>query len=54
MPSQAKLHLTIVRICPTNKTWKVPKFTKIYGDTSESTVEHIERYLIEAIDIANN
>ncbi|XP_050916710.1 uncharacterized protein LOC127131862 [Lathyrus oleraceus] len=34
--------------------WKVPKFTKFSGDTSESTVEHIARYLNEVGDIANN
>ncbi|XP_050896367.1 uncharacterized protein LOC127103123 [Lathyrus oleraceus] len=34
--------------------WKVPKFTKFSGDTSESTVEHAARYLIEAGEIANN
>lgn len=34
--------------------WKVPKFTKFSGDTSESTVEHVARYLIEAGEIANN
>ncbi|KAK2428816.1 hypothetical protein QL285_027304 [Trifolium repens] len=34
--------------------WKIPKFTKFAGDTSESTVEHIARYLIEAGDLANN
>lgn len=34
--------------------WKVPKFTKFSGDTRESTVEYIVRYLIEARDIANN
>ena len=34
--------------------WKVPKFTKFSGDTSESTIEHISRYLIEAGDIENN
>lgn len=34
--------------------WKVPKFTKFIGDTNESTVEHISRYLTEAGDIANN
>ena len=33
---------------------KVPKFTKFAGDTSESTVEHIARYLTGAGDIANN
>ena len=34
--------------------WKVPKFTKFSGDTSESTIEHVARYLTEAGDIANN
>lgn len=34
--------------------WKVPKFTKFTGETNESTVEHIARYLAEAEDIANN
>ena len=33
---------------------KVPKFTKFAGDTSESTVEHIARYLTEAGDIEND
>lgn len=30
------------------KGWKVPKFTKFVGDTSESDVEHIARYQTEA------
>ncbi|PNX77758.1 hypothetical protein L195_g033729 [Trifolium pratense] len=34
--------------------WKIPKFIKFAGDTSESTVEHIVRYLAEAGDLANN
>lgn len=34
--------------------WKVPKFTKFYGDTNESIVEYVARYLIEAGEIANN
>ncbi|XP_050890388.1 uncharacterized protein LOC127095791 [Lathyrus oleraceus] len=34
--------------------WKVPKFTKFSKDTSELTVEHVARYLIEAEEIANN
>src|ERR1044072_8607886 len=34
--------------------YKVPQFTKFAGDTNESTVEHIARYLTEAGDIANN
>jgi len=34
--------------------YKIPKFTKFAGDTSESTVEHIARYLIEAGDLAND
>ena len=33
---------------------KVPKFTKFSGDTTESTVEHVARYLIEAGEIENN
>ncbi|XP_050897285.1 uncharacterized protein LOC127104118 [Lathyrus oleraceus] len=36
------------------RRWKVPKFIKYYGDTSEYIVEHITRYLTEAADIANN
>lgn len=31
-----------------------PEFTKFGGETNESTVEHIARYIIEARDIANN
>jgi len=34
--------------------WKVPKFTKFSEDTSESTIEHVARYLIEAGEIARN
>jgi len=30
--------------------WKIPKFTKFGGETNESTVEHIARYLTEAGD----
>ncbi|XP_058774624.1 uncharacterized protein LOC131648908 [Vicia villosa] len=33
---------------------KIPKFTKFSGDTSESTVEHITRYLTETGDLANS
>ncbi|XP_050908710.1 uncharacterized protein LOC127122414 [Lathyrus oleraceus] len=33
---------------------KIPKFTKFSGDTSESTIEHIARYMIEAGDLANS
>ncbi|XP_050909524.1 uncharacterized protein LOC127123339 [Lathyrus oleraceus] len=33
---------------------KIPKFTKFFGDTTESTVEHVARYLIEAGDMSNN
>ncbi|XP_058752893.1 uncharacterized protein LOC131626086 [Vicia villosa] len=33
---------------------KVPKFTKFSGDTSESTTEHIARYMTEVGDLANN
>jgi len=36
------------------RSWKIPMFTKFAGDTSESTVEHIARYLTDAEDIANN
>jgi len=36
------------------RNWKVPKFTKFNGETNESTVKHIARYLIEAGDISNN
>jgi hypothetical protein len=34
--------------------WKIPKFAKFVRDTSESIVEQIARYLIEAGDLANN
>ncbi|XP_050914868.1 uncharacterized protein LOC127129786 [Lathyrus oleraceus] len=34
--------------------WKVPKFTKFSGDTNESIVKHVARYLIKAREIANN
>jgi len=34
--------------------YKIPKFTKFAGDTSESTVEHILRYLTEAGDLPND
>jgi hypothetical protein len=34
--------------------YKIPKFTKFAGDTSESTVEHITRYVREAGDLAND
>ena len=34
--------------------WKVPKFTKFSGDTTESTVEHVARYLMEVGEISNN
>ncbi|KAK2444838.1 hypothetical protein QL285_015833 [Trifolium repens] len=34
--------------------WKIPKFTKFAGDTNESTVEHISRYMAEAGNLANN
>jgi len=36
------------------KGWKIPKFTKFGGQTNESTVEHIARYLTEADIIENN
>ncbi|CAJ2649107.1 unnamed protein product [Trifolium pratense] len=34
--------------------WKVLKYTKFAGDTNESTVEHIARYLAESGNLANN
>jgi hypothetical protein len=34
--------------------WKVPKYAKFAGDTNESTVEHIARYLAESGNLANN
>ena len=34
--------------------WKIPKFTKFVGDTNESTIEHIARYLTKAGDMENN
>src|ERR1051325_984267 len=34
--------------------WKIPKYTKFGGETGESTVEHIARYLTESGDMANN
>ena len=34
--------------------YNIPKFTTFAGDTSESTLKHIARYLTEAGDIANN
>ncbi|XP_050908476.1 uncharacterized protein LOC127122129 [Lathyrus oleraceus] len=33
---------------------KIPKFTKSAGDTTECTVEHVARYLIDARDMSNN
>ncbi|XP_050887592.1 uncharacterized protein LOC127092745 [Lathyrus oleraceus] len=33
---------------------KIPKFTKFSRDTSESTIEHIARYMTEAEDLANS
>jgi hypothetical protein len=36
------------------KGWKISKFTKFGGDTNESTVKHIARYMTKAGDIANN
>ncbi|XP_050877581.1 uncharacterized protein LOC127081360 [Lathyrus oleraceus] len=33
---------------------KIPKFTKFSGDITESTVEHVARYLIKAGDMSNN
>ena len=34
--------------------YKISKFTKFAGDTNESIVEHIARYLTEAGDLAND
>ncbi|KEH15977.1 hypothetical protein MTR_0401s0010 [Medicago truncatula] len=34
--------------------WKITKFTIFDGETNESTVEHITRYLTEVSNIANN
>jgi len=34
--------------------YKIPMFTKLSGDSSESTVDHITRYLTEAGDLAND
>jgi hypothetical protein len=34
--------------------WKVPKYTKFAGDTSESTVEYIASFLAESGNLANN
>ncbi|XP_058758980.1 uncharacterized protein LOC131632215 [Vicia villosa] len=36
------------------KGWKIPKYTKFGGETIESTVKHIARYLTESGDMANN
>ncbi|XP_050897183.1 uncharacterized protein LOC127104002 [Lathyrus oleraceus] len=33
---------------------KIPKFTRFSGDTSESTIEHIARYMTEAGDLADS
>ncbi|XP_050874959.1 uncharacterized protein LOC127078556 [Lathyrus oleraceus] len=33
---------------------KIPKSTKFSGDTSESTIEHIAKYMTEAGDLANS
>ena len=34
--------------------WKIPKYTKFGGESGESTVEHIARYLTESGDMSNN
>ncbi|XP_058767816.1 uncharacterized protein LOC131641525 [Vicia villosa] len=34
--------------------WKIPKYTKFGGETGESTVEHIARFLTVSGDLANN
>lgn len=36
------------------RSCKIPKFTKFSGDTSESTIKHIARYMTEAGDLANS
>jgi len=33
---------------------KIPKFTKFAGETNESTIEHIARYLMEVGELENN
>lgn len=33
---------------------KIPKFTKFAGDTTESTIEHVARYLNEVRDMSNS
>ncbi|XP_050890325.1 uncharacterized protein LOC127095718 [Lathyrus oleraceus] len=38
----------------TSPRTKIPKFTKFSGDTTESTIKHVARYIIEAGDITNN
>ena len=37
-----------------SRGYKISKFTKFAGDTNESIVEHIARYLTEAGDLAND
>jgi len=34
--------------------YKIRKFTKFAGDTSESTIEYIARYLTDTRDLANH
>ena len=34
--------------------WKIPKYSKFGGETGESTVEHIARYLTKSGVMANN
>ncbi|XP_050897532.1 uncharacterized protein LOC127104388 [Lathyrus oleraceus] len=46
--SEYALQIELPRGC------KIPKFTKFSGDTSESTIEHIARYMTEAGDLANS
>ncbi|XP_045831224.1 uncharacterized protein LOC123922561 [Trifolium pratense] len=36
------------------RVWKIPKFTKFAGDTTESTVEHVARFFTEAGNLADN
>jgi len=53
-PNFISLLSEMVLISKLPRGYKIPKFTKFAGDTSESTVEHIARYLTEAGDLAND
>jgi len=44
----------LVLQCELPRGYKILKFTKFVGDTSESTVEHIMRYWTEVGDLAND